>query len=154
MHRPWAVALRTLSILSDVWTVMANLTKLRRIRSRRLLRDKQNEQDFAGPISQRASNVLGPIIRYGVAVILLHMKLVSRASRLGLTVGSLRILCNGLCTAQRFHAEEHDHTCCAGCPNEPDSLPHYNECPRLYGKFTSFLGGFLYFHGETIFHMT
>ena len=67
-----------------------------------------------------------------------HMKLVSRASRPGLLVGFLRILCNGLCTAQRFHTAEHDHTCRVGCPNEPDSLPHYNECPRLYNIFVSF----------------
>ena len=72
----------------------------------------------------RASKVLGPISRCRVADILLHMKLVSRASRPGLTVGILRILCNGLCTALRFHPEEHDHTCRVGCPNEPDSLSH------------------------------
>ena len=63
------------------------------------LRDKQNEQDFAGPVSLRASKVLEPISRYRVADILPHMKLVSRASRPGLIVGVLRILCNGLCTA-------------------------------------------------------
>ena len=39
---------------------------------------------------------------------------------------------------QRFHTEEHDHTCRVGCPNEPDSLTHYNECPRLYNIFVSF----------------
>ena len=60
-----------------------------------LLRDKLYEQDFAGPISVRASKVLGPISRYRVADILPHMKLVLRASRPGLTVGVLRILCNG-----------------------------------------------------------
>ena len=103
-----------------------------------LLRDKLFEQDFAGPIYQRASKVLGPISRYRVADILLHMKLVSRASRPGLTVGVLRILCNGLCAAERFHTEEHDHTCRVGCPNEPGSLSHYNECLRLYDIFTSF----------------
>ena len=99
-----------------------------------LLRDKLYEQDFAGPISFRASKVLGPISRYRVADILLHMKLVSRASRPGLTVGVLRILCNGLCTAQRFHTEDLEHTCRVGCPNEPDSLSlsHHSECPRLY----------------------
>ena len=90
-----------------------------------LLRDKLHEQDFAGPISLRASKVLRPISRYRVADILLHMKLVSRASRPGLTVCVLRILCNGLCTALRFHTEEHDHTC---------------RCPRLYDIFTSFWG--------------
>ena len=68
-----------------------------------LLRDKLYEQDFAGPISLRASQVLGPISRHRVADILHHMKLVSRASRPGLTVGVLSILCNGLCTAQISH---------------------------------------------------
>ena len=87
---------------------------------------------------RRASKVLGPISRYRVADIVLHMQLVSRASRPGLTVGVLCILCNGLCTAQRFHTEEHDHTWRVGCPGEPDTLSHYNECPRLYEKFTSF----------------
>ena len=68
------------------------------------------------------------------------MKLVSRASRPGLLVGFLRILCNGLCgAAQRFHTDEHDHTCRVGCPSEPDSLTHYKECPMLYNIFCFFL---------------
>ena len=100
--------------------------------------DKLHKQDFAGPLSSRASRVLGPISRYRVADILRHVKVVSRASRPGLLVGFLRILCNGLCAAQRFHTEEHDHMCCVGNPNEPDSLTHYNECPKLYNIFTSF----------------
>ena len=103
-----------------------------------LLLDKLRKQDFAWPLSSRASRVLGPISRHRVADILLHMKSVSRASRPGLLVGFLRILCDGLCTAQRFQTEEHDHTCRIGCPNEPDSLTHYNECPRLHNIFVSF----------------
>ena len=87
-----------------------------------LLLDKLHKQDFAVPDACRASKVLGPISRYCVIDILLHMKLVSRACRPGLLVGLVRILCNGLCIAQRIHAEEHDHTCRIGCPNEPDSL--------------------------------
>ena len=58
-----------------------------------LLLDKLHEQDFAGPLSLRASKVLGPISRCRVADI------------------------------------------SVGCPNEPDSLSHYNECPRLYNTF-------------------
>ena len=104
-----------------------------------LLRDKLHTQDFAGPISLRASKVLGPISRYRIADMLPHMKLASRASRPGLTVGFLRILCNGLCTAQRFHSESDEQTCRDGCPNEPSSLFHYNECPLLYNMFTSIL---------------
>ena len=103
-----------------------------------LLLDKLRAQDFAGPPSGRITRVLGPISRHRIADILPHMKIVSRASRPGLLVGFLRILCNGLCTTQRFHTEEHEHTCRVGCPNEPDSLIHYNECPRLYNIFASF----------------
>ena len=61
-----------------------------------LLLDKRHKQDFAGPLACRASKVLGPISRHRVADILPHMKIVSRASRPGLLVGFLRILCNGL----------------------------------------------------------
>ena len=56
------------------------------------------------------SLLLGPISRHRTADNLPHMKRVSRASRLGLLVGFLRILCNGLCAAQRFHTAENDHT--------------------------------------------
>ena len=52
-----------------------------------LLRDKLLAHDFAGPVSQLASRILGPISRFRVAEILTHMKLASRASRPGLTVG-------------------------------------------------------------------
>ena len=114
---------------------------LHKTRNRRLsqLRDALHRQDFAGPISLLASKVLGPISRFRVVEILPHMKLVSRASRPGLTVGFLRILCNGLCTAQRFHTEGEEQVCRVGCPDEPDSLSlsQYNECPRLYDMFVS-----------------
>ena len=103
-----------------------------------LLLDKLHKQDFAGTLSSRALRALGPICRHRDADILLHMKLVSRASRPGLLVCFLLILCNGLCTAQRFHTEEHDHTCRVGCPSEFDSLTHYKECPRLFNIFVSF----------------
>ena len=60
------------------------------------------------------------------------MKLASRASRPGLTVGFPRNLCNVLCTVHRFHAEDDEQTCRIGCPTEPDTLSYYNECLRLY----------------------
>ena len=89
LHLPWPVAPRTL------FDIICSL-------------DREGEQDFAGPISVRASEVVGPISRHRIADILFHMKLVSRASRRGLIVGILRILCNGRCTAQRFHTEEYE----------------------------------------------
>ena len=105
-----------------------------------LLRDTLHEQGFAVPISLRASRILGPISRLRISEILPHMRLASRASRPGLTVGFLRILCNGLCTARRFHVEGEEQMCRVGCPDEPDSLSHYNECPLLYNLFASMWG--------------
>ena len=115
-----------------------------------LLRDKLCEQDFAGPISVRASKVLGPISRHRIADILPHMKLVSRASRLGLTVGILRILCNVLCTAQRFHTEDYEQTCRVGCPNEPDSLSPMCSCGACsMGSWVmGFIDAFVYAHHQ------
>ena len=87
-----------------------------------LLRDELSKKDFAGPISLRSS-----------------MKLASRASRPGLTDGFLRTICNGVCTAQRFHTEGDEQMSPVGCPHEPCSLSHYNECPLLYNLFIFFL---------------
>ena len=76
------------------------------------------EKEF-GPISLRASTVLGQISRRDI---LPHKKLVARASHPGLTIGVLLTLCIRLCTAQLIHTHEHDHTCRLGCPSEPASL--------------------------------
>ena len=103
-----------------------------------LLLYKLRAQDFAGPLSSRITRVLGQISRHRIADILPFLKRVSRASRPGLLDGFLRIFCNGLCTAQRFHTAEDDHTCRIGCPDARDSLSHYNECPRLHNLFLSF----------------
>ena len=117
------------------------------------------EQDFAGPIFLRASKVLGPISRYRIAEILPHMKLASRASRLGLTVGFLGILCNRLCMAERLHTEGDEQTCRVGCPNERDSLSlslslmttNALSCTILLLPFGDRL---LCFRGEAILSMT
>ena len=102
-----------------------------------LLLDMMRTQDFAGPLACRTSRVLGPISRHRVVDILTHMTKVSCASRPGSLVGFLPILCSGPCTARRFHILENDHTCRVGCPDEPGSLSHYNECRRLYNIFLS-----------------
>ena len=55
-----------------------------------LLREELYKQDFAKPVSLRASRILGPISRFGIAQIWLQMNRASRASRPGLTVGLFR----------------------------------------------------------------
>ena len=92
-----------------------------------LLLDKLHKQDFPGPLSCRASKVLDRSV-----IVLLTSCTDETCFACFPCWVFLRILCNGLCTAQRFHTEGHAHTCRVRCPNEPDSLSHYNECPRLH----------------------
>ena len=115
---------RVRSILFVIWTAMTHFRKFRKNQEKTvtgLLLDKFHKPDFTGPLACRASKVLGPISRR-VAYILPHMENASRASRPGLLVGFLRLLCNVLCITQRFHTAELDHTCRIRCPDELDSL--------------------------------
>ena len=69
------------------WTVMTHFTNSQREKvAIGLLLDKLHKQDLAGPLSSRASRVLGPISHHRVVDIQLHTQSVSRASRLGLLV--------------------------------------------------------------------
>ena len=138
---------------------MASLMDLHRTNKRLpqpLLRDKIHEHDFAGPISLRASRILGPIRRSRIAEIPHHLNLASSASRPGLTFGFLqRILSNGLCTARRFHGDGEEQTCRVGCPDEPDSLSYTTTgvlcCTTSLVQYGDKL---LCYHGEAIFSMT
>ena len=103
------------------------------------LRGKLYEQDFAGPFSLRASKSLGPISRHRIADILLHMKLVSRASRPGLTVVFFASSATGYARLKDFTLRIMNK--CVGLDarmNPTLSLSHYNECPRLYDMLRSF----------------
>ena len=102
-----------------------------------LLRDEIPERDFAKPVAARVSKAFGPVSRFFTAQIQPQMCHASRAARPRLAAGIPRVLCNGMCTAQRFHIEGEEQRCRAGCQGEPDSLAHYNECPLLYNFFTS-----------------
>ena len=116
------------------------------------LRDEIPKRDFAKPVAARVSKAFGPVSRFLTAQILPQMCHASRASRPWLTVGILRVLCNGMCTAQRFHIEGEEQRCRAGCQDEPDSL---SQCPLLYNFCTSISGNTLQFcHGKAIFSTT
>ena len=49
----------------------------------------------------------------------------------------LRVLCNGMCKAKRFHVDNEEQTCRVGCPDEPDCLSRYNKCPLLSNIFVA-----------------
>ena len=123
-----------------VWTTAANATNLVRTKSKSL-----PQLCFAMNCKSRHLTGFFLFVSPGyldqsvpLAQILPQMKLASRASRPGLVVGILRSLCNGLCTAQRFHMEGEAQMCRIGYPDEPASLLHYNEYPLLYNLFTFF----------------
>ena len=96
-----------------------------------LLCDTIQNRDFALLVARRASKALDPISGFHVAQILPVICKAARASRPELAVGTLRMLCNGVCTAKRFHVDNEEQTCRVGCSDEPDCLSHYNRCPLL-----------------------
>ena len=104
------------------------------------LLDKLHNFDFAGPLSSRASTVLGPVSRCRVVDILPRMKLVSRASRIGSLLGFFRVLCHGLCIAQRDLTLKNmiAHAVLDAQMNLTLSLTHCNECTQLFNIFVSF----------------
>ena len=119
-----------------IWIMLPKLTTLLAIRNKKaataLLRDAIEIRDFSVPIAAPVSKILGPISRHLMAQILTMICDAARASRPGIAVGILRVLCNGMCTAQRFHVDDEEQKCRVGCPGGPDSLSHYYECPLLY----------------------
>ena len=76
-----------------------------------LLRDTTHKRDFAIPIAARASRIQGPISRHLMGQIIPMICNAARASRPGLAVGILRALCDGMHTAQRFHADDEEQNC-------------------------------------------
>ena len=80
---------------------------------------------------------LGPICRHLMAQVIPMIRNDAHASLPGLAVGILHVLCNGLCTAKRFHVDNEEQTCRVGCIDEPDCLSHYNRCPLLSNIFVT-----------------
>ena len=54
-----------------------------------------------------------------------------------MVVGALRIACNGLCTAARFHKAEEDPGCPLECHDGLHCIRQYNRCPSLIESLCS-----------------
>ena len=138
---PWLMALWRRSIMCVARTTVANLMNLYRTKNKRLSQPcfatNYRSTTLPNKYLHAFPKFLDGSVAYALRRFLPHMKLASRASRPGLTVGFLRILRNGLCTAQRFHVEGEAQMCRIGCPDEPESLSHCTECPLLYNLFAS-----------------
>ena len=128
---PWLVAPRMRSTLCVVWTAMANLMRYHRTRSRSLPK-AYSATNYIHRILHDQSPYGPPMCWDRSAVIELRTSCTtcvacfSSWARCWFSANPLQ----GLCTAQRFHFEGDEQTCRVGCPDEPDSLSHYNE--RLF----------------------
>ena len=72
-----------------------------------------------------ALRTFGPISRHRIAQVLPAIRSASRATRPGLAVWIIRVMCNRLCTSKRFHVDDDDQGCRQGCRR------HYNQSPRM-----------------------
>ena len=62
-------------------------------------------------------------------------------------------LCNGMCTAKRFHVDNEEQTCRVGCIDEPDCLSHYNRFSLLSDIFvTIWRNAGVHLRGDRLFH--
>ena len=78
--------------------------------------DTTQKRDFAFVLTACASKILGPISGHLMAQVIPMIRTVAQASHPGLA------LCDGICTAKRFHADNEEQTCRVGCIDEPDCL--------------------------------
>ena len=118
-----------------------------------LLCDTTQKRDFALPTAARASRILGPISRHLTAQIIPMIRNAARGSRPGSAVGTLRVLCNGMCTAKRFHVGNEEQTCRIGCFGEPVCSSHYNRYPLLFNiLITIWRNAGVQLQGDQLFH--
>ena len=100
---PWPSAPWRRTNLDAAWILLEKLIVFSMARNKKaataLLRDELQMQDFAKPVFLRASRILGPVSRFRNAP-----DSAPDESCVHVLV-ALGILCNGLCTAQRFHLE-------------------------------------------------
>ena len=102
-----------------------------------MLRLSGNILDIGKAICSRSNRVLGFVNLHRVHLLMKGLCRRANSRKPGLIVGALRIACNGLCTAARFHKAEDNLGCRLGCLEELDCLRHYNCCPILSNHLNS-----------------
>ena len=143
-------------IILFFWTAMENLMTLHKTREKvptTLFRDELKRQYFAGPISSRASRVLGPISCFRAVDTLRHMKLVVCLASWDYGEFLTQLLQWSL-YAPKISRRREAQMCRIACPDERDSLSHHNECLLLYNRLYVFGVVLRRFRGEAIFSVT
>ena len=94
-----------------------------------MVRQSGNIFEIASAICFRSNCALGFVLQYRVQYLVKCLCLTANSCKTGLLVGALRIACNGLCTAARFHSADDIPGCLLGCSEGLDCSRHYNQCP-------------------------
>ena len=106
-----------------------------------MLRESGNILDIATVISSRSFCAPGFVNQHRVLSLMKALCRTANSCKAGLVVGALRIACNGLCTAARFHTAEENPGSLLGCHEGLDCLRHYNRCPTLLDHIRSLWPG-------------
>ena len=97
------------------------------------------------PFAARSNCALGFVnqhrVQHRVQSLMTGLCRTANSCKAGLIMGALRIACNGLCTAARFHSAEENHGWLLWCSEGPDCLQHYNRCPTLFNYSRSLQPG-------------
>ena len=93
------------------------------------------------PFCSRSNCALGFVNQHRVQSLMTGLCRTANSCKAGLIMGALRIACNGLCTAARFHSAEENHGWLLWCSEGPDCLQHYNRCPPLFNYSRSLQPG-------------
>ena len=97
-----------------------------------MLRQSGDILDIARAICSSSNGALGFVNQHRVLSLMQGSCRTANSCEAGLIVGALRIACNCLCTAARFHTAGENPGCLVGCHEELDCLRHYNRCPTLF----------------------
>ena len=97
-----------------------------------MLRQSGNILYIARDICSRSNRVLGFGSQHRVHLLMKGPCRTANSCKPGLVVGALRIACNGLCTAARFHTAEDNPGCRLECLEEHGCVRRRNCCPFLY----------------------
>ena len=124
-QREWRLAPSRLMSMCARWIVLAKLPihtggKIKKAATT-LLCDTIQKRDFADKLPHGRPRFWDRSVDI-VAQIWTMIRNAARVARPGLLVGILRVLCNGMCTAKRFHVDNEEQTCRVGCSDESDCL--------------------------------
>ena len=106
-----------------------------------LIRQSRTILDIATAICSRSNCAIGFVNQHRVLSLMEGLCRTANSCKAGMVVGALRIACNGLCTAARFHTADGTQDAFWAATGGLDCIRHYNQCPTLFEFFRSLWPG-------------